>query len=460
VEPGLTPFQALEREREREARDREVQDEVKALTTELDEKFEPVKKKILEQRLAAAPKEMHEELRAVSATPAAKQTAAQKTTAKKFEKILKIDIDDAKEADPAFSRQANGLQKRIKLAQTKRMPEPKIRALWDRGDPSPAYILRRGNASSFGPPVEPGVPGVLSDVRTPFEIKTPWPGAKKTGRRLALANWLVRPDHPLTSRVMVNRIWKYHFGAGIVKSLGNFGKAGVPPTHPELLDWLSVEFVRQGWSIKAMHRMMLSSNTYRQVSAVTPELEQMDPENKLLGRMPLRRMQGEEVGDALLQVAGKLDPAPFGPPDPIIARRDGLVTPIGTDKGWRRSIYVNQRRTQLPTLFENFDVPAMNPACLERTESIVATQALHLLNNAMIDELAGFFAERVKREAGDESAKQVERAYWLALSRPPDAEERTASLEALAKFSALSKPNALGKFCHTLMNSASFIYID
>ncbi len=308
--------------------------------------------------------------------------------------------------------------------------------------------------------MQPGVPAVLSDGRTRFEIKAPWPGAKKTGRRLALAKWLVHPDNPLTSRVMVNRIWKHHFGTGIVKSLGNFGKAGVPPTHPELLDWLSVEFVRQGYSIKAMHRLMMTSNTYRQVSQVTPDIERIDPENKLLGRMPLRRMSAEEVADAMLQVAGRLDRTPFGPPDPVIARRDGLVTPLATEKGWRRGIYVNQRRTQLPSLFESFDLPAMNPACLDRSESIVATQALHLLNNAMVDDLARFFAERLNREAGDDVLRQIDHAFWLAIGRAPNPEERAASLGALDAFAGIDRPAALKKFTHTLLNSAAFLYID
>ena len=460
LEPGLTPFQALARERERETQDKEVQAAVKEMQAELDRKLEPVKKQILESSLASIPKTLHEDLRTLLFTPAAKQDEGQKLLAKRFEKTLKIDLEDAKETDPAFRREADAIEKRIKLAQARRMPEPKVRALWDRGQPSPTYILRRGSPSSFGPPVEPGVPSVLSDVGKPFEIRPPWPGANKTGRRLALARWLTQPDNPLTYRVLVNRIWKHHFGTGLVKSVGNFGKAGVPPTHPELLDWLTLEFVRQGYSMKAMHRLMMMSNTYRQASQATPAVEKLDPENRLLGRMPLRRMEAEELNDTLLRVAGRLDPTQFGPPDPVLVRRDGLVTPIETGNGWRRSVYVNQRRTNLPTLFDNFDLPAMNPNCLERSESIVAPQALHLLNNPMVVDLAAAFAERVQREAGEEPARQVEHAYWLALARAPSLEEKAASLEALARFGELSKAGRLAKFCHMLMNSASFIYID
>src|SRR5262249_14820496 len=143
--------------------------------------------------------------------------------------------------------------------------------------------------------VGPGVPSVLTDGKTPFEVKPPWPGAKQTGRRLAFARWLTKPDHPLTARVLVNRLWKHHFGSGIVKTLDNFGKAGAAPTHPELLDWLALEFVRQGWSLKAMPRTMMTSAAYRQSSAVTPVLDKLDPDNALLSRMPLARLDAESL---------------------------------------------------------------------------------------------------------------------------------------------------------------------
>src|SRR5699024_1675814 len=140
---------------------------------------------------------------------------------------------------------------------------------------------------------------------------------------------------PLTARVMVNRIWKGHFGSGLVKTLGNFGKAGAMPTHPELLDWLAVEFVRQGWSVKALHRMMMTSSAYRQSTTVTSKHEESDPDNALLSRMPLRRMDAEGLHDTLLLVAGRLDETRFGVPAPVQVRPDGLVTPINTAKGWR-----------------------------------------------------------------------------------------------------------------------------
>ncbi|HKI38038.1 MAG TPA: PSD1 and planctomycete cytochrome C domain-containing protein [Gemmataceae bacterium] len=364
---------------------------------------------------------------------------------------------------------------RVKAVQARRLPEPKIQALWDRGEPSPTYLYRRGDSLSPGPLVGPGVPSVLTDGKTPFEVKPPWPGAKKTGRRLAFARWLTRPDHPLTGRVAVNQLWKHHFGTGIVKTLGNFGKAGTPPSHPELLDYLAREFVRQGWSIKAMHRLMMTSAAYRQSSAVTPDQEKFDPENALCSRMPLVRLDAEELYDTLLLVAGRLDETRFGPADPIEVRADGLVTPAGTGRGWRRLIYVRQMRKDVLTHRENFDFPQMNPNCIERRDSIVAPQALYLMNNSMVRNLAEDFAGRVMREAGAAPVKQIESAYRIALGRLPGDEETRVGLAALDRLAALwaketaapGKPDgeavrlkSLTGFCHALMNSAAFLYVD
>jgi hypothetical protein len=314
------------------------------------------------------------------------------------------------------------------------------------------------------------VPSVLTDGKTPFEITPPWPGARKTGRRLAFAHWLTKPDHPLTARVAVNRLWKHHFGRGIVTSLGNFGKAGTPPTHPELLDWLAREFVGSGWDVKAMHRLIVTSSAYRQNSAVSPDREAKDRDNALYSRMPLTRLDAEALYDTLLLVSGRLDETRFGPADPVEARADGLVTPRGTEKGWRRMIYVEQTRKRLPTHLENFDYPSMNPNCVERRDSTVAPQALHLMNNGMIHDLADHFARRVIREAGTDPAKQVEFVYLIAMSRPPDDGERRLGVEGLTRLAEQwsrdesgrddAPRRALGTYCHAIMNSAGFLFVD
>lgn len=362
-------------------------------------------------------------------------------------------------------------QAQIKALESQRTPEPAIHALWDQGDPSPTYIYRRGDPLSPGQLVSPGVPLMLFSEALSFDVQPPWPGSKKTGRRLAFANWLTDPDHPLTARVAVNRLWKHHFGTGIVKTLGNFGKAGTPPTHPELLDWLAIEFVRSGWSTKAIHRLMMTSATYRQQSQVGPQQLKLDPDNQFYSRMPLVRLDAEALYDTMLMVAGKLDDSVSGPPVKLAVQADGLATPMGTQRGYRRLIYVQQQRKIVATHLENFDYPQMNPNCLERRDSLVAPQALYMLNNKMVYELAESFAQRIENEVGDEVSGQIDRAHLIALCRTPGDEERKLSSAALERLreqwsknpstdSAKARHLALTTYCHALLNSAAFLYFD
>jgi mono/diheme cytochrome c family protein len=488
VPEGKTPVEILDERRAAEELNHNLDLSIRTLKKGLEEKAAPIKKKIIAERLKQLPQSLQEDLQKVQDTAPESRTEVQKYLATKFERLLKVEPEELKTFDAAYRKEADETERKIKSIEYKKAPDPRIRALWDRGEPSFTYIQRRGDPNSFGRLVGPGVPSCLTDGKTPFVVTPPWPGANKTGRRLALAKWLIEPEHPLTSRVMVNRIWKHHFGAGIVKTVGNFGKAGAPPTHPELLDWLATEFVRRGWSIKSMHRLMITSSTYRQSSALTPAVEKADPRNKLLSRMSMKRMEAEVIYDTLLLISNKLDESRFGQPEPVVIRDDGLVTPVGTDKGWHRGIYVEQRRTKLPTVMESFDLPAMSPNCMERSISMIAPQALHMMNDAMIARLAESFAERVRKEAGQDPEKQIERAYWIALSRPPSEEERKISLDTVRRLrdvqgtkahsaggsSFAAKPaaeasnpsiddpagTALAEFCHILMNSAAFIYID
>jgi hypothetical protein len=376
-----------------------------------------------------------------------------------------------KAADEAAKKK---LQEEIAAIEKERRPEPTIRALWARGEPSPTYLLKGGNYLTPGAEVGPGVPSALTDGKTPFEFEPPWSGAKTTGRRLALARWLTTADHPLTARVLVNRVWKHHFGVGIVTTLGNFGRTGAAPIHPELLDWLAIEFVRSGWSIKDLHRVLVNSATYRQSSLVTAELAAADPDNRWLSRMPLRRLEAEVLRDSLLLVAGQLDDNAFGPPVEVDVREDGLVTAQSSNRGSRRSIYVLHRRTKMPTILENFDSPQMGPHCLERGESIVAPQALHLLNNAAVKELAGRFADRVQREAEADHEAQIVRIHQIAFAAAPAEDELRMARQSLNRLTqqwleALGQGpeaqheaarRALRNYCHAVMNSAGFVYVD
>ena len=392
-------------------------------------------------------------------------TTAERRRWESHQALLKREIDALK-ARPAAPNTAS----EIAALEAKLLPEPTIRALWDRGEPSPTYVYRRGDPLTPGPLVGPGVPSVLTDGKSAFEVRPPWPGAPSTGRRLALARWLVRPDHPLTARVMVNRVWARHFGLGLVATSGNFGKAGALPTHPELLDWLSVQFVEHGWGLKVLHRLIVTSAAYRQASAGSAEARKLDPDGRLYSRRTLARVDAEVLQDSLFLIAGRLDATPFGPPDPVTVRGDGLVTPTGTDRGWRRSIYSRQDRKQIATLLETFDLPQMNPNCLERRDSNVAPQALHLWNDAQVRDLAEQFARRVALRVGDDPARRIDMAFRIALGRPPAEEERAASLNALDLLSAewARQPagtpapamKALTSVCHAILNSAAFLYID
>lgn len=405
----------------------EPRKQIDKLKSTLEKKASAVRAKIFEQRLEKLPAEVREPLRRVFASPDGRD-AADKRLAETYKQELTIDDKALRDADSEYLN----ISKEIQSLESKLAPAPMISALWDRGDPSPTYILRRGDYQSATRLVGPGVPSVLTDGKTPFVVKPPWPGAKSTGRRLALAHWLTQPDHPLTARVMVNRIWKYHFGRGIVTTLDNFGKTGTPPSNPELLDWLARRFVESGWSIKSMHRLMMTSATYRQSSRMDDSRQELALANGL-PRWSVRRVEGEVVRDSILAVAGALDETPFGPPDPVDVRKDGLVTVRGTELGWRRSIYSLQQRTEIPTILDSFDYPQMSPNCTERGESIVAPQALHLMNNGWVHDMARRFAQRVVRDVGSDSERQLEYAYLLALARPPSEQERRLASQTLSK---------------------------
>lgn len=368
------------------------------------------------------------------------------------------------------ARQIDIQQDRIRR---RMVPDASIRALWDVGYASPTYLLRRGEHDKPGPWVGPGVPSVLTDGRTPFEVVPPFPGGTpKTGRRLAFARWLIRPEHPLTARVMVNRIWYHHFGTGLVQSLDNFGTQGDRPTHPQLLDWLADQFIQSGWSIKHIHRLILNSATFQQASRVTQEQLRLDPENRLLSRMPIRRLDAEALRDSLLAVAGRLDLTPGGIPDPVRVSADGLVRVMPAESGnWRRSIYAQFRRTEIPSLLATFDYPKMGPNCLNRNVSTVSLQALMLSNDAHIRELSQSFADRILRSLPADGElppdeihrKWISRAYEIALSRMPSPEERSIASRGLETLEAGwqgDRARALATLCHTLLNSAAFVYVD
>jgi hypothetical protein len=445
--------------------------EIAAAGTELAETARVAREKQVEARLAKLPEAIRQDVRKALASDPAERTEVERYLADKFASLAKIDEATLKTLDPAYAKSADETAKRVKGLGSGKREQPFVRALWDRGSPSPTYVLIRGNYLTPGRKVEPGVPEVLAAEGFDLDVQPPYPGAESTGRRLAFGRWLTSERHPLTARIIVNRIWKHYFGRGIVGTLDNFGQTGDRPTHPKLLDWLATELMNNGWRMKSIHRLILASTAYRQVSAVSKRQLMLDPENRLLSRMRLKRLDAESLRDSLLSVAGELDTRQYGPGDAVTSRPDGLVTAVRGSRGWRRSVFLLQRRTQISTLLQNFDLPRMNPNCVKRPISNVVPQALHLLNNKWIRELADRFAERVERQVGENPRLQVTRVYRIALGRVPNHEELAVSVTMLGRLrdewaaklkddDPTASRRALGNLCHAVMNTAAFLYLD
>ena len=342
--------------------------------------------------------------------------------------------------------------------------------------PRQTHLLVRGDFRNRGPEVSPGVPEVLAP--RPLTFPQPAANARSTGQRKAFADWLVAPENALTYRVMTNRIWQYHFGRGIVASSSNFGLSGDRPTHPELLEWLTGEFLRGEGRLKALHKLIMTSETYKQASTWREDAAQLDPDNLWLWRFPKRRLEAEPIRDSILAVSGKLNLKMGGPSikpriHPALLNGSGNVWPTVAKEGpehWRRSVYVFVKRSLALPFLELFDAPSPSASCERRVESTVATQALLMVNGDFVNEQARFFAERVQREAGANPAKQIERAYRLAYSRLPTADESQELSLFMERFRQMhrqaGRPTqeverlALIDLCQVLFASNEFVYID
>jgi hypothetical protein len=332
-----------------------------------------------------------------------------------------------------------------------------------RYQPPPSYFLVRGDIQSRGSLMKPGFVSVITYGNPPTEL--PPADGHTSGRRRALAEWLTSPDNPLTARVAVNRIWSHHFGRGIVASLDNFGKMGDQPTHPELLDWLALEFQKRGWSYKQMHRLIMTSDAYKMASQFAdPGDLAKDPDNQYLWRFRIQRLDAEIVRDSIMAVSGTLNLQMYGPPvfpklqPEIFSAQQGTargIWPREEDgaKVWRRSVYVYRKRGLPFPMFEAFDMPDQNLSCGRRNVSTVATQALVLLNDEWVLKQAALFAGRVREAAGEDPRAQVEMAYSLALDRPPSVQELELALATL-------REHKLPALAHVLLNLNEFLYVS
>jgi hypothetical protein len=335
----------------------------------------------------------------------------------------------------------------------------------DRETIADAPLLERGEVGRPGRPVRRDFPQA---IEVGEEIAIP----KDQSGRLQLAQWLTHPQHPLTSRVIVNRIWHHLFGAGLVRTVDNFGSSGERPSHPELLDTLAVQFVESGWSIKQMIRELVLSRTYRQASTYRDGAFQRDPESRLLWRMPKRRLEAEAIRDAMLSVCGELDLA--RPAGSLVARviGDKPISLIGLDKrlpkdldgSTHRSVYLPVIRDRLPDVLDLFDFAEASLVTGNRETTNVPTQALYLMNSPFVHARAGGLASRLVREA-DSDEERVRRAFLLCFSREPGPAERDRALAFLSEKQASaesdsSAPPQLVSFCRALLSTAEFRNLD
>jgi hypothetical protein len=436
-----------------------------------------------------------------------KRTPEQKKVAEHAQILIKVSWDELVEAlTPKERTKRAELRAQIHALEAQ-LPPPLSHAwaITEDAKVPPTYILKRGDPKRKAKEVQPAVPTILRDVvvarsgdhATTLPTEETPPHTRRLDR-LALANWLTQPDHPLTARVLVNRLWQHHFGRGLVATPNDFGIRGEPPTHPELLDWLAGEFVEHGWSIKHLHRLLVLSSTYQQTSRLPAEAraKAVDPANRWLGRMNRQRLEGETLRDSVLTVAGTLNPKLGGPMvrvpvEPEVyelifteGEPDGLwpVTPDQREHT-RRSIYLFAKRNVRLPMLEAFDQPDTLTSCPVRPVSTFAPQALILLNGPFLQEQSKALAGRLLRECGSDRDRQIDRAFRLALARPPrDLEKRlardflTSQTDLLrgrlrARERLASPPElpagidpaaaaALIDFCLALFNRNEFLYVD
>ena len=330
-------------------------------------------------------------------------------------------------------------------------------------------VMIRGEYDNPGEVVEAGFPSCITGHQEPAAIRLdPFKRWPTRSRRMALASWIADKNNPLTARVLMNCLWHWHFGRGIVPSPSDFGQLSGGPSHPELLDWLANRFVEENWSIKSMHRLMVNSNTYRQSSLPFDDRAmEIDPDNKLLWRFRRKRLEAEAVRDAVLAVSGRLNPEqnglPIFPPLPgdvgerVKYSESKWDTQYGPEAR-KRSIYIYQQRTLAMPFMQVLDALVCDESRPRRRSSVTPLQALAMYNGNLVNEESRYFAERIRSEVGDDVQAQVERAFLLALSRHPTSEESRQIHQLVAK--SEPREGRLIAMCRVLYNANEFVYVD
>lgn len=372
--------------------------------------------------------------------------------------------------DPALVTEFKELRKSLEEAKRQKPWEEYGMCVSENGtQPPETFILTRGSPQAKADKVDPAFLTILGGNKPSIE---PNQQANTSGRRLAFAKWVTDPANQLTSRVFANRVWQHHFGRGIVRSPNNFGQLGETPTHPELLDWLATQLVEYGWHVKPLHKLILTSQTYRQSALASPEALERDANNDLFSRFDMRRLSAEEIRDSILAVNGSLNPKLYGPSVYPELSREVLASQSVPGKGWekspaeeqaRRSVYIHIKRSLLVPMLSNFDFPEPDTSCEARFITTQPGQALGMLNGDFLHQQSELFAKRLKAEVGGVLDTQIERAFELALSRKPTPEEISKSkelIETLKTEHKLSEDQTLAYFCLFVYNLNEFVYLD
>jgi len=467
----------------------------------------------LDKELAKLEPSLARQLKTAFDTPDAKRTAEQKSLLSQHPSV-NISAGTLYQYDPAAADELKQDAAKIAAIQARVPAEEFVRVLTETPGETPAtFLFNRGDFQQPKQEIAPGDLAVCVAEGKSGEIARHDPHLPTTGRRLAYARRLMSGRHPLVGRVLVNRVWLLHFGRGIVGTPSDFGHLGDRPTHPALLDWLADEFASTGWDLKRLQRLIVTSTAYRQDSARTPKRDAADPDNLLLSRMNVRRLDAEIIRDSVLAASGSGFSRMYGRPVPVKedavgqiivgidtkvgANEPGADVPIGTEE-FRRSLYIEVRRSRPLALLRAFDAPVMETNCDRRIASTAAPQALMMMNSDFTLTEANRFAQRLKRDAGPDPRREVSLAFELAFGRAPDAAEMDQSLAFLRsqtdelkvppgaahpqkharatrnfkknrrpKYEAMLRSTAaepslqpLTDFCQAILSSNEFLYVD
>ena len=467
----------------------QIEVEAKKIDAERTEKQTAFIEQTFEKELAKLPAETRDAARAARDTPAKERSKEQAALLKKHPSLNvsagSLYLYDRKAADKLKAMAADAAKLR-----GRKPKEEFVRAVTEVPGKVPStFLFIRGDHEQPKQELVPASLTVLHGDSEEAQLPINDESVVSTGRRLAWAQRLTDGSHPLLARVLVNRVWLHHFGRGLVNTPGDFGVLGDRPTHPALLDWLATEFVDSGWSLKHLHKLIMTSTAYRQAGSRNPH--SVDPDNTLYWQFPLRRLDAETLRDSILTVAGKLNDKRHGPPVPVMADRVGQFV-IGKEnlnagrpgaviamrgEEYRKTAFIQSRRSRPLTVLDAFDLPRMEPNCDKRNASTVATQSLLLINSEFIVGMSNHFAARLKEEAGSDVDVQIQLAWRLAFVRSATDGEVSESLSFVAaqkqhfekhpvpSGAKNSKPRdagevALASFCQMLLSSNEFLYID